>query len=376
MYVKTMRILHLSYDDIDNPWLGGGGAIHSGLLNQKLSQRHNVTVLTGSFPDSQRIILRDRVRYIRIGTGSSYILSRLSYAFSAPFWIQHSKADLIVADFSVYAPVLIPLYTRTPAIAIIHNILGTHPLHKYGPFGLGPFIAELMALRLYRSFITVSHAGSSVVRSKNSGACVKVIPFAPSEVLFKLSGREQNYILFMGRIDVYQKGLDLLLNAFVGVHRKHPEIVLKIVGKGTTKDETWLERLIVEHGLEGAVQRETFVTGERKFSLLSGAMFLCMPSRYEGWPMVAMEAAASAKTLIGTNAPGLSEIVQDGQTGFLVPPEDWRALGETMCALIENPELRRQVGEFAREWAGQFREEEIVRQRELFYQEVVENAKI
>ena len=91
---------------------------------------------------------------------------------------------------------------------------------------------------------------------------------------------------------------------------------------------------------------------------------------------LAMEAAASAKTLIGTNAPGLSEIVQDGQTGFLVPLEDWRALSETMCALIENPELRRQVGGFAREWAGQFREEEIVRQRELFYQEVVENAKI
>ena len=371
-----MHILHLSYDDIDNPWLGGGGAIHTHSLNRRLSQRHRITVLTGSFPNAPRSLRRDGVRYIRIGVGSSYLLSRLSFVFLTPLWIRHIGADLVVVDFSVYAPVIVPLYSCLPAIAVIHNILGTHPLRKYGPIGLGPFIAEHMALRLYKFFITVSRFGARTVRGKNRKAYIKVIPFAPSDELFKLPNLEKDYVLFMGRIDVYQKGLDTLLRAFVDVRRRHPEVTLKIVGNGTRKDKDRLDRLISENGLEEGVRTETFATGERKLSLLSGALFLCMPSRYEGWPMMAMEAAASGKALVGTYISGLSEIVQNHRTGILVPPEDWKSLSEAICALIEDPGLRRRMGMAAREWADQFREEEVVRQRELFYQEVAEDAKI
>jgi len=370
-----MYILHLSYDDMDNPWLGGGGAINTHSVNRKLSRRHDIAVLTGSFPNAPRFHLRDGVRYYHIGLGNSYLLSRISFVLSAPIWMKNFGADLVVVDFSAYAPVVAPLYSRMPAVAVIHNILGKHPLRKYGPMGIGPFVAESLALRLYRFFISVSEFGARTIRTKNRGARVGVIPFAPSDELFQVSNLEANYVLFMGRLDIYQKGLDVLLRAFVEVHKRHPDVVLKVVGSGTRKSREQLDRLISEAGLRGCVQVEPFASGKRKLHLLSGALFLCVPSRYEGWPMVAVEAAASGKAVVGTDIPGLSEIVQNGTTGTLVPVGDWRSLSDAVCTLIEDPDLRRKMGTSAREWAEQFREDEIVRRRELFYREVVEDAR-
>ena len=76
------------------------------------------------------------------------------------------------------------------------------------------------------------------------------------------------------------------------------------------------------------------VDEERQGELLRRALMVCVPSRYEGWCMVAVEAAAAGKAVLGTDIDGLRDAVRHDETGVLVPPEDVGALAEGMRALI------------------------------------------
>ena len=75
-------------------------------------------------------------------------------------------------------------------------------------------------------------------------------------------------------------------------------------------------------------------TRNRQGELLRRALMVCVPSRYEGWCMVAVEAAAAGKAVLGTDIDGLRDAVRHDETGVLVPPEDVGALAEGMRALI------------------------------------------
>ena len=71
----------------------------------------------------------------------------------------------------------------------------------------------------------------------------------------------------------------------------------------------------------------------------------CLPTRYgEGVPKFLVEAAASGRAIVATNAPGCREVVRDGTNGFLVPPGDSLALSEALRRLIGDPTLRRRMG--------------------------------
>jgi glycosyltransferase involved in cell wall biosynthesis len=87
---------------------------------------------------------------------------------------------------------------------------------------------------------------------------------------------------------------------------------------------------------------------------LRGAHIACQPSTYrEGLPKSALEALASAKPLVATDIPGCREAVIDGVTGFLVPPRNPAALAAAIKILIDDPALRKKMGEAARDYAAQ-----------------------
>jgi glycosyltransferase involved in cell wall biosynthesis len=71
----------------------------------------------------------------------------------------------------------------------------------------------------------------------------------------------------------------------------------------------------------------------------------CLPTRYgEGVPKFLIEAAASGRAIVATDAPGCREVVRNGTNGFLVPPDDWVALSEALRRLIADPALRHRMG--------------------------------
>ena len=161
---------------------------------------------------------------------------------------------------------------------------------------------------------------------------------------FALTSEEGPYLLYFGRMDVHTKGIDLLIAAFAEIAAEHPDICLKLAGRGTPQQLASVGDLVRRAGLVGRVEVMGSVGEEEQGELLRRALLVCAPSRYEGWCMVAVEAAAAGKAVLGTDIDGLRDAVRHDETGVLVPPDDVGALAAGMRALIVDDARRRASG--------------------------------
>ena len=108
-------------------------------------------------------------------------------------------------------------------------------------------------------------------------------------------------------------------------------------------------------------------------AVFAQAHVVCLPTTYgEGVPKVLIEAAACARAIVATDVPGCREIVLDGETGLLVPPQNVSALAEGIRTLLENPERRRTMGQRGREIVErEFAIEKVVRETLAVYRTLV-----
>jgi glycosyltransferase involved in cell wall biosynthesis len=363
-----MRILHIIYDDVKNPWCGGGGALRAKRVNEYLSSTNQVTVLTGNFPGARHEKINN-VKYIRIGSKASYLLSRISFSLLIPFYLRKLSRDILVNDISYFAPCFATLYTKRPCVNIIHHLMGIHSFKLYFILGVFTFFAEKIFLNSSREIITPSESVKESIESRYQGKKVKSIPNGVSRELFDLTPEERNFILFLGRIDFYMKGLDVLLESFCRV--RHKGVSLKIAGSGKKGNVKKLVRLIRGYGLEERVKFLGRVDERDKLELLRTCLFLVMPSRFEGWGITAVEANAAGKAVVGTNIKGLSEAVVHEKTAILVEPENVESLTDAMDILIEERKLRRDLGRAGRVESGKFSWEAVAMEQFNFYQSVL-----
>ena len=128
-----------------------------------------------------------------------------------------------------------------------------------------------------------------------------------------------------------------------------------------------VQELIRRESLEDRVELVGGVDDQQQGELLRRALFVCMPSRYEGWGMVAVEAAAAGKAVVGTDISGLRDAIRDGETGVLVPPGDVSALAGGMRFLVEDDRRRRLLGNQGRSWARNFNWDRLAREQEAVY---------
>lgn len=135
-----------------------------------------------------------------------------------------------------------------------------------------------------------------------------------------------------GRL-IPQKGIDVLLDALPQVLQQHPDARLLIVGDGVLR--ATLEAQAQALGLDGVVTFAGWV--ERAYRLMPACDLIVMSSRLEGFGLVALEAMSAARPMVASRASSLPEIVVDGETGLLVPPEDAPALAEAIAALLGDP---------------------------------------
>ena len=107
-------------------------------------------------------------------------------------------------------------------------------------------------------------------------------------------------------------------------------------------------------------------------AMFKTAHVVCLPSYREGLPKVLIEAAACGKPIVTTDVPGCREIVRDGDNGLLVPVRDSAALSEALSRIIDNPELRVQMGKCSRQIAlAEFSSEHVNAQTLDIYKELV-----
>lgn len=136
-----------------------------------------------------------------------------------------------------------------------------------------------------------------------------------------------------------QKDLTTLIRAFAKIHEDH-DTHLAIVGRGERRAE--LEQLVDDHGLESAV---TF-TGFRDDipALMHAFDVFALPSRWEGFGVVFLEAMAAGIPVIASDTSAIPEVVNDGETGYLCPPGDIEAFADAISKLLSDPDLRDEMG--------------------------------
>lgn len=144
----------------------------------------------------------------------------------------------------------------------------------------------------------------------------------------------------IGRLDP-QKGYDMLIRIWELVALNHPDWELHIYGDGDLKDE--LQESIDRKKLQNTIKL-LGVTNNIKKKYLSASLYL-MSSRYEGLPMVLLEAISFGLPIVSFDCEfGPREVIANGQNGYLIEPYDKELFAEKVCEIIENIELRRALG--------------------------------
>jgi glycosyltransferase involved in cell wall biosynthesis len=156
-----------------------------------------------------------------------------------------------------------------------------------------------------------------------------------------------------------QKGFDLLVQAFAPVARAYPDWRLEIYGDG--EERAVLAAQISAAGLSDVVSLPgpTRHLGE----VLASSAVYALSSRWEGMPLVVLEAMSKAAAVIAFDCPtGPRELLSDGESGVLVPPEDVAALERALLRLIQDEALRARLGAGAVQAAAQY-DSELIGQR-------------
>ncbi len=141
-------------------------------------------------------------------------------------------------------------------------------------------------------------------------------------------------LLYFGRLE-YEKGVHDAIAALPRIRRRHPGTTLTIAGDGTQQD--WLVEVARKHKVLKAVRFAGGVDHDELLHLLHRTDAAVLPSHYEPFGIVALEAAAAGAPLVTTNVGGLGEAVIDGVTGMSCPPRDVAALAAAVCAVLDDP---------------------------------------
>jgi D-inositol-3-phosphate glycosyltransferase len=200
---------------------------------------------------------------------------------------------------------------------------------------------------------------------------------------------EDRLLLFVGRIEPL-KGIDTLIRAMAYVRENRllkdcpdcPHYLAIIGGDPNLSNQDMsgemnrLQKLCQDLGIGDLV----LFLGKRGQDSLpyyySAAEVVIVPSHYESFGMVALEAMACGTPVVASQVGGLAFLIQDGVTGYVVPDDDPPALGERLATLILNPDLRQTLGEQATYYAQDYAWENITRRMKLLYDEVLDRSRM
>jgi glycosyltransferase involved in cell wall biosynthesis len=172
---------------------------------------------------------------------------------------------------------------------------------------------------------------------------VDVTRFNPAHLGSPSDGREQVAVCVSGLR--YEKGIDVLLQAWCLVHRQAPQARLIIVGDGGLRFQ--LECMAKALGIANSVEF-TGLQSDIPAQLHRGSLAV-LPSRWEGMPNALLEAMACGLPCVATRVSGSEDIIQRGVNGLLVESEDYRDMARALLTLLHDPLSAQKYGQAARE---------------------------
>lgn len=157
-------------------------------------------------------------------------------------------------------------------------------------------------------------------------------------------------LLYVGRLSA-AKGVPIVLESLAKLKDANPDILLTVIGDGGERKQ--LEKLVFDLGLSSNIKFVGYKSQTEVRQYLKQTDIFVLPSFAEGVPVSLMEAMASGVPVISTRIAGISELVQDEVSGYLVSPGNVEQLAERIHHLYVNPECRQKFGEAGRNYVIQ-----------------------
>jgi glycosyltransferase involved in cell wall biosynthesis len=355
----------------------GGIERYSHLLCTGLVQRrHNVEVIAFSDENSEaRTEIVDGVTVHRLKRHIN--LARAPLSLTLPARLRQATADCDVVHLNFPNPwmelMYLALHPQIPTVLSYHSdILRKHPFQRiYMPF----------AHRLFQRVSAViasspAYAASSELLTRFGHLC-HTIPY-PVDIdrmqavqdgeIAAARKRHGRFVLFCGRL-VHYKGIEYLVEAISQLND------VRLVIAGTGPEQAKCRQAIVSLGLEDRVDLVGKIDDDELKALYHACECFVLPSisRAESFGIVLAEAMACGRPVISTDiGSGTSHINIDGETGYVVPPRDAKALAAAIARVVGDVDIQRQLGSSARRRAEtSFGTDTILDQTIQLYDEIV-----
>ena len=303
----------------------------------------------------------------------------LFYPFKLASLIKQKKIDVIHAHnatawfYGTWASIL----TRVPIVYTEHDRSFPTPLRlKYFHYFFGKYATAVIAVSK-----TVKENLEKYEHIKNAKVIYNGIDpdlFKPASIEEKVLKKKQlglnknDFVLGnVGRMD-YWKNQRILIEILPDLKKISPQIKLILVGGG--EEEGNLKKSAIKKG----VKNDVIFLGQRSDvnQILKAFDIFVFPSLTEGLPLVVIEAMATGLPIVASHVGGIPELVVNGETGFLVSPASKEEIKEAIIKLLNNPELRKEMGQIARKrFETHFSLPQMVQKYIEVYEEVVRKFK-
>ncbi|RLJ02441.1 MAG: glycosyl transferase family 1 [Candidatus Aenigmatarchaeota archaeon] len=366
-----MKILEISKY---YPPEGGGIEVHLKLLVEELSKNNEVTVICSNTSFHKEVQIEENLKIVK----SRYLFSVANNPFFIPPKEIFQEYDIIhVHSPYPYGEVLgykLSKCTGKPLIITYHSDILKKGIFKsiYNPVQLkvlnhsrrimptsSKYVEGSEILRRFRDKITIIPCGVDIEKFSRGNP----------EAVRSRYGLKGNVLLFVGRLVPY-KGLEYLIKACKILRN---DFKLLIVGSGPL--EVKLKRMVRRMNLTGKIIFCGRVSDDELPDYYHAADIFILPSTYkaEAFGLVQIEAMAAGLPVISTDIPGsgVPFVNVDGETGFVVPIKNSRALAEKIELLLRDEKLRKKLGENGKKRARLFTYQENARKTEQVMKEVI-----
>jgi glycogen(starch) synthase len=344
-----MKIVHLVWEY--PPLVYGGLAPHvSNLAKAQVAAGHRVMVITQAHPQAPDDALVDGVRVLRVphdppalelsNTNLLAWVGSLNNAMANALVAHGRGAEVLHAHdwVTAYAASIGARALGMPLVSTFHSTeRGRHQGHLPTPLAAAVDEVEQWLASMSRRAIVCSKDMVHEV-ADSLGILPEAIPNGVDAAVWQVDVRppdvDSRDVVFAGRLE-WEKGVFDLLDALPALRRRVPGVRLVMAGRGT--QEAAVRDRIAHRKLGDAVVLLGHQTQPELARLFAGAAAVVVPSRYEPFGMVALEAAAAGAPLVLADTGGLAEIGQNGAAAAMFPPGHLSGLVDAVAETLTDP---------------------------------------
>lgn len=339
------------------PYCGGVGYYVYNLSKKLVERGHKITILTRGYWN-HNCVKEDfddiRVYKLRFIPLYPYHI-RIHHKFlETKFRSLENEFDLV----HFHNPLVPFIETKLPKLLTEHGTVKA-PIDNMESIGIHSFIYKLFSKELInqdknviKNVDIISAVSKSCSKDMNKfysiNKEIKIVYNGVDTEFFRPNKKSPNeiYILYTGRL-YSGKGLMDLVHSAKFIYELYPHIKFVLVGDGPLKK--YLMRKISDLNLENNFLFTGFLSRKDILKIYQNASIYVLPSYSEGFPTTLLESMSCGIASISTDIGGCSELIESGKNGILVPPKKPEILSNVILNLLEDENLRYQLGKNARE---------------------------